>query len=259
MKLVNAAAAIVGMSLLGVAACGGSVPPAAVGSGNSAPMMTYAEASCSSLHAALTRVERDAAQQEQFIAANPSYSAPVIAAAWLPPGTYSKDLEALATAVQPYGDAPGNEVSQVTNDAGVLNTDLSKWFGGTSPGPAEPLPNNWQMDFSDFQGDIWTLASACHVQQGTPWGVVFGGSSTTPASPSISPTVTPAPSATSPAVTPPPSSPAAQGGCYPRSNEGTCYEPGEFCRKADHGASGIAGDGKAITCEDNDGWRWEPS
>lgn len=47
-------------------------------------------------------------------------------------------------------------------------------------------------------------------------------------------------------------------GCYSLSNEGTCYEPGEFCRHTDHGASGIAGDGKRIVCEDNDGWRWEP-
>ena len=42
------------------------------------------------------------------------------------------------------------------------------------------------------------------------------------------------------------------------SNEGTCYEPGEFCRTTDHGKTGVAGDGKAIKCEDNDGWRWEP-
>jgi hypothetical protein len=225
-------------------------------------MMTYAEASCSSLHGVLTKVEHDAAQQEQFVEANSSFPAPVIAEAWLPPGTYSKDLEALAAAVQPYGDAPGNEVSQVTNDAGVLNSDLSEWFGGTSPGVLQPLPNNWQMDFSNFQADTWTLASACHVQQGTPWGVgvlLFGGSSTAPASPPTSPTVASTPSSTSPAVAPPPSSPTPQGGCYPLSNEGTCYEPGEFCRKVDHGASGIAGDGKAITCEYNDGWRWEPS
>lgn len=53
-------------------------------------------------------------------------------------------------------------------------------------------------------------------------------------------------------------SPAASAGCHPLSNEGTCYEPGEFCRNTDHGVSGVAGDGKAITCEDNDGWRWEP-
>lgn len=60
------------------------------------------------------------------------------------------------------------------------------------------------------------------------------------------------PAATKPAVPKP-------AGCYPLSNEGTCYEPGEFCRKVDHGSSGVAGDGEAITCEDNNGWRWEPS
>jgi hypothetical protein len=49
------------------------------------------------------------------------------------------------------------------------------------------------------------------------------------------------------------------GGCYPRTDSGNCYEPGEYCRASDHGASGVAGDGEAITCEDNNGWRWEPS
>jgi cytoskeletal protein RodZ len=47
--------------------------------------------------------------------------------------------------------------------------------------------------------------------------------------------------------------------CSPISDEGTCYEPGEYCRDDDHGASGTAGDGGSITCEDNDGWRWEPN
>ncbi len=41
-------------------------------------------------------------------------------------------------------------------------------------------------------------------------------------------------------------------------NGGNCYEPGEYCRKSDHGASGVAGDGEKIICEDNNGWRWEP-
>jgi hypothetical protein len=62
---------------------------------------------------------------------------------------------------------------------------------------------------------------------------------------------------TSAAPPAPPASPAPAS-CYPLSNKGTCYEPGEFCRNADHGKSGVAGDGKAIKCEDNDGWRWEP-
>jgi len=60
------------------------------------------------------------------------------------------------------------------------------------------------------------------------------------------------------AVTAATPSAAATAGCHPLSDEGTCYEPGEFCRTTDHGLSGVAGDGKAITCEDNDGWRWEP-
>jgi hypothetical protein len=48
-------------------------------------------------------------------------------------------------------------------------------------------------------------------------------------------------------------------GFTPISDEGTCYEPGEYCRDDDHGVTGTAGDGETITCEDNDGWRWEPT
>jgi hypothetical protein len=50
----------------------------------------------------------------------------------------------------------------------------------------------------------------------------------------------------------------ATAGCHPLSNEGTCYQPGEFCRATDHGMSGVGLDGEAIICEDNNGWRWEP-
>lgn len=46
--------------------------------------------------------------------------------------------------------------------------------------------------------------------------------------------------------------------CYPLTNGGNCYEPGEFCRSTDHGVTGVAGNGEAIECEDNNGWRWEP-
>jgi hypothetical protein len=52
--------------------------------------------------------------------------------------------------------------------------------------------------------------------------------------------------------------PAPRSTCHPLTNSGKCYEPGEFCRKADHGASGIAGNGEKIRCEDNNGWRWDP-
>lgn len=47
-------------------------------------------------------------------------------------------------------------------------------------------------------------------------------------------------------------------GCYPLTNGGNCYQPGEFCRKSDHGAYGVAGNGERIVCAYNNGWRWEP-
>jgi hypothetical protein len=71
----------------------------------------------------------------------------------------------------------------------------------------------------------------------------------------------PAPSSAQPlppssAPAPPPTHAAA--GCYPTTSGGNCYEPGEFCPKADHGETGVAGDGKAITCTEVNGyWRWE--
>jgi phosphatidylserine/phosphatidylglycerophosphate/cardiolipin synthase-like enzyme len=59
---------------------------------------------------------------------------------------------------------------------------------------------------------------------------------------------------TPPAPTPPAPAPAA---CHPRTGSGHCYEPGEYCSQAEHGMSGIAGDGEAIICENRGGWRWE--
>jgi hypothetical protein len=84
------------------------------------------------------------------------------------------------------------------------------------------------------------------------------------ASPAVSSSFTPAPPPSSPAprrssAAPSPaasSQPAAS--CYPLTNSGHCYEPGEYCRNSDHGARGVAGDGERIVCADNGGWRWEP-
>ncbi len=70
------------------------------------------------------------------------------------------------------------------------------------------------------------------------------------------PPVTTKKQSSAPAVVPPVTT-AAAAGCHPLTNAGHCYEPGEFCRDSDHGISGTAGDGKAITCKDNNGWRWE--
>ena len=47
-------------------------------------------------------------------------------------------------------------------------------------------------------------------------------------------------------------------GCYPKAPSGNCYEPGQFCPEADAGMTGVAGDGKAITCELVSGrYHWE--
>ena len=57
---------------------------------------------------------------------------------------------------------------------------------------------------------------------------------------------------------PPPSSHAAARGCYPKTNGGNCYRAGEFCRKSDHGLSGVSGSGTAIRCVlSGSRWRWE--
>jgi hypothetical protein len=68
-----------------------------------------------------------------------------------------------------------------------------------------------------------------------------------------------APAPTAPAPPPPSSAPPAQAGCYPKTPSGNCYEPGEFCSSAQHGETGVAGDGKTITCANTDPgstWHW---
>jgi hypothetical protein len=110
---------------------------------------------------------------------------------------------------------------------------------------------------------IGVIVHACSGPS-TPVGQSVGTGPTVAASPSyLTPTPAPSPSSTHArhrhrrhhhhhhVAAPQPS-------CYPLSDEGTCYEPGEFCRDSDHGATGLAGDGEKIACEDNDGWRWEP-
>lgn len=68
-----------------------------------------------------------------------------------------------------------------------------------------------------------------------------------------------APPSSSQAAPPPPPPPPAPAGCHPKTPSGGCYEPGEFCSEAEHGETGVAGDGKTITCENTDPgstWHW---
>jgi hypothetical protein len=57
---------------------------------------------------------------------------------------------------------------------------------------------------------------------------------------------------------PPPPPPPGPVACHPHTSTGKCYKAGELCPGADHGLHGVAGNGEAIVCEDNNGWRWEP-
>lgn len=77
---------------------------------------------------------------------------------------------------------------------------------------------------------------------------------TTVPSTTIPPTTAP-PGTTAPTV----AAAATPPSCSPVAASGNCYEPGEFCSAADHGLSGTDGQGNPIACEDNNGWRWEPS
>ena len=70
-------------------------------------------------------------------------------------------------------------------------------------------------------------------------------------------TTAPPPAAPTTAPAAPPTTAPAAPACSPLTSGGHCYEPGEFCAAKDHGVTGIAGDGKSITCEDVNGWRWE--
>jgi len=70
--------------------------------------------------------------------------------------------------------------------------------------------------------------------------------------PSAAPPATVAPT-TAPPVTAPPTTAA----CY-IDPEGNCYKAGEFCPDSLHGQT-VQGESGQITCENNNGWRWEPA
>ncbi len=115
------------------------------------------------------------------------------------------------------------------------------------------------IGISNCGGNATPSGSTSPISSGSPSGSPVGSPSGSPVgSPTVTassvPTTAPPPQTTAPAA-----APSTPSGCYPLTNGGKCYEPGEYCRNSDHGASGVAGDGEAIICEDNDGWRWEPA
>ena len=93
-----------------------------------------------------------------------------------------------------------------------------------------------------------TLNQACQLGRALPVAPV-----------TVPPTTTSPPTTTTTTQPPPPPTTAAPASCTPMTDSGNCYEPGEYCRDSDHGVTGVAGDGATITCENNNGWRWEPT
>lgn len=126
---------------------------------------------------------------------------------------------------------------------GATNDRRNLWpEPGGSPNAKDTVENELKREVCE--GKI-TLARAQRLIV-ADWVALARHKSSPPKSnpPKPAPSPTPAPTPT---------------GCHPTTSSGNCYEPGEYCPAADHGMTGIAGDGKTIVCEDNNGWRWEPS
>jgi phosphatidylserine/phosphatidylglycerophosphate/cardiolipin synthase-like enzyme len=129
--------------------------------------------------------------------------------------------------------------------AKVIDVDSAKAFIGSENFSTASLDYNREL------GLITSSASVLGPLNSTLSGDVSNGQPQQPASPTP-----PATTATTPSA--PPTASPAPAGCTPIDDEGGCYEPGEYCRDDDHGATGRAGDGETITCEDESGtWYWE--
>ena len=129
--------------------------------------------------------------------------------------------------------------------AKVIDVDSTKAFVGSENFSTASLDYNRELGLITSSASVLgplNSALSADVSNGQPQQ----GASTSPPA-----------TATPPTSAPPPSSPTTIG-CSPIDDEGGCYEPGEYCRDDDHGATGRAGDGQTITCEDENGtWYWE--
>jgi hypothetical protein len=127
----------------------------------------------------------------------------------------------------------------------VIDVDSTKAFVGSENFSTASLDYNREL------GLITSSASVLGPLNSTLASDVANGQLQSRAS-------TAPPATTAPSISAPPATSPAAAGCTPIDDEGGCYEPGEYCRDDDHGATGRAGDGQTITCEDENGtWYWE--
>ncbi len=106
------------------------------------------------------------------------------------------------------------------------------------------------------QYGMGTITQACGTPVAAPATPTTTATTAAPAAATTTTAPLPPPTTAPPPPTPTTAAPAS---CYPLTDGGNCYQPGEYCRDSDHGVTGTAGDGETITCENNDGWRWEPT
>jgi len=127
--------------------------------------------------------------------------------------------------------------------AKVIDVDSARAFVGSE---------NFSTASLDYNRELGLITSSASVL-GPLNSALSGDISNGQPPQSTSPPATAAP----PTSAQPPTSPTTAG-CTPIDDEGGCYEPGEYCRDDDHGTTGRAGDGRTITCEDENGtWYWE--
>jgi hypothetical protein len=149
------------------------------------------------------------------------------------------------------------EIGGDPNDAANLWVEPNDKANATSTANTKDILEN-KLHRLVCSGQI-TLATA-QAAIATNWVVAYDKYDLPATTPPATTAPATAPPATAPPATAPPLTTApAPAGCHPLSSGGNCYEAGELCSAADHGLSGVAGNGEAITCEDNDGWRWEPA
>ncbi|MFZ0667377.1 MAG: phospholipase D-like domain-containing protein [Acidimicrobiales bacterium] len=128
--------------------------------------------------------------------------------------------------------------------AKVIDVDSTKAFIGSE---------NFSTASLDYDRELGVITSSAAIVgslTSTLSGDISNGQLQQRSTPPLASTTLPT------SVRPPTSTTTS--GCYPIDDEGGCYEPGEYCRDDDHGATGRAGNGATIVCEDENGtWYWE--
>lgn len=129
---------------------------------------------------------------------------------------------------------------------------------GTSGGPWDDSTAS-QVSIHPAAGNASSTGSTSTPQSGPPATTVTTAPPTTQAAPPPATPTTAAVLGSTTTTVPTTTTTGSQNAyCFPLSGGGSCYEPGDPCSDLESGASGLAGDGERIVCENDGGWLWEP-